>query len=610
MNLFLLVIVCWLVYASSTTGPFIFDDDVYLMQNPAIKDLRLLADPMRLKGMNVDPDLPHNVMTRPFAYLTFAANFKLHGLDPAGFRLVNIAIHSINACLVYLLVLQLTSLARQRQEDDGHLSPEREEQLTALFVALIFAVHPVQTNAVTYIIQRFTSLAALLYLFALFAYIRARCAAVRRKKVIWYLCAMASTLLAMKTKETCFTLPLMMALVEWLFLSGPLKKRLAFLAPFALTMAVIPVTLYFITYRSADTTLKAVGQAANLVNFSQLSPLSYLFTQFTVIVTYIRIMFLPVGLNFDYDYPVYSSFFEFRVLASFGCLVLLFGTAIFLLRLADRRDRVSGASLRMAAFGIFWFFLALAVESSIIPITDVINEYRLYLPSIGIIIFAVFACEAFIRSLPDVSGQVGRRIVNALLVVVVCLLAWGTVARNRVWGDELIFWQDVVSKSPEKLRALTYLSSIYWRSNMPDQAIDTMKRITDKYPDRARAHDTLSKYYELLGRPEEAARERKMGQEIQIAMFKRQIADNPHLGQPHYFLGMLYASMGRLDEAVNEFKAAIAIRGDKPEAHYELARAYISQKKKGDAIRALDAALAIDPHNGAVKSLRSTLVAP
>ena len=171
----------------------------------------------------------------------------------------------------------------------------------------------------------------------------------------------------------------------------------------------------------------------------------YLLTEIAVIVTYMRMLILPIGQNLDHDYTLYNSFFTPAVLLSFIFLLIVvaFGVYLFL-----RSRRTGSPFALMASFGILWFFLTLSVESSLVPLQDVLVEHRLYLSSIGA--FMVFFAGVFYLI---ERKKVSRRSVYILIAAVAVPLVILTVARNNLWADELRFWSSVVSESPERERA-------------------------------------------------------------------------------------------------------------------------------------------------------------
>ncbi|MHC4502886.1 MAG: tetratricopeptide repeat protein, partial [Planctomycetota bacterium] len=354
--------------------------------------------------------------TRPVGYFTFAVNYRLSGLHVTSYHVVNLAIHIANALLLYGLVVLSFRTPRLSGSSLAGGAP-----LLALFAALLFVSHPIQTQAVTYIVQRFTSLATLFYLLAIFLYVKARlCDKIFPHATVLFAASVLAAVLAMKTKEISFTLPVTILFYDLLFLAGSAKKRLVPFIPMLLTMLIIPMALFDFT-GSLGETIGDIGQRARLE--TDMSRAAYLFTQFRVITTYIRLLFLPVGQNLDYDYPLYTSFFQPGVFMSFVFLLLLFAGGVYLIV----RSRKGEPSLRLAGFGMIWFFVALSVESSIIPIVDVIFEHRVYLPSAGA--FTALVCGAFLLVSKLGHGK-PRTAAIALLAFLPVLCAGAAFKRN------------------------------------------------------------------------------------------------------------------------------------------------------------------------------------
>ena len=378
LSLLSIIVVGAMVYSNTFNASWHFDDSVVITENWALRDLGgRFADVF--KG------------NRGVGYLTFALNYHFNKLDVTGYHVVNIAIHIVNAILVYFLVMltmQTPAMSKNRLARHAHF--------LALASGLIFVSHPIQTQAVTYIAQRFTSLAALFYLLSLVLFIKARLKTVQGKSflsplhLVCYCLSLVSAFFAMHTKEISFTLPVVIILYDFFFIDSSiasLGKRIAYLLPFILTLVIIPVnTLDLFGQGGAKPLGDVIGEIREQVQETPLiSRGDYLLTQFNVIVTYIRLLFLPMNQNLDYDYPIARALFQFPTLVSFLFLLALFVLTVYLF--------IKG--YRLISFAIIWFFVTLSVESSIIPIRDVIYEHRVYLPSVGFgILMAIFLHEA------------------------------------------------------------------------------------------------------------------------------------------------------------------------------------------------------------------------
>lgn len=449
LPLLLIIGVGVIAYHGSFSVPFYFDDLPCVVENPVVHDLTNLSRLGDYWNLGITEDIRNNIITRIVTYLTFAANYQLHGLAVEGYHLINLLLHLANACLIY----QLLRFARNPlPEQTG-----RRDHL-ALVVALLFVAHPVQTTAVTYIVQRFTLLATFFALVALCAYILSLRTTTPGRKKWLYIAALATTILAMYSKEIAFTLPLIIALFDWTFLPGERRQRLRRLAPFFATMLLLPLTVMTLASFS-EVTGQSSMNALNLVNIGQGSRWSYLLTEWPVVVTYLRLLIFPAGLHLEYDFPRFTSLWNPVVLASGLFLATLLSLGLWLLRRRSA-DTASADSRRLIGFGIVWFFITLAMESSFIPLDDLIFEYRLYLPSIGFFL-AVTTGGDLLRQRYALHFPALNAFIIVIVVTLMTSLTIATILRNRTWQDELVFWQDNVNKSPYRARPRCYLADVY-----------------------------------------------------------------------------------------------------------------------------------------------------
>ena len=312
---------------------------------------------------------------RPIGMLTFSINYHFHKFDVWGYHLVNLFIHLINALLVWWLTWITFSTPVMK---DSPIS--RHRAIISFLTGLLFVTHPLATQSVTYIVQRFASLATLFYLLSLILFIRGRLWE-GNKNIAFFLfgSSIAAAVCGMLTKEIVFTLPFAIILYDYCFIkTSPWKLEVKDKSLFfSLMMLAIFIFIFFRNFslNLFDTVPPDQGYSYSI------SMREYLFTQFRVILTYIRLFILPFNQNLDYDYPLSTSFFQIRTFFSFLVLlgILLAGVLLF-------------KKYRLISFGIFWFFLTLSVESSLIPISqNVIFEHRTYLSG-----FRFFSC--FYRS--------------------------------------------------------------------------------------------------------------------------------------------------------------------------------------------------------------------
>lgn len=258
----------------------------------------------------------------------------------------NIAVHLTNALLVYLFIAMIF-----RTPFLSGSSLKSRSAVIALFAALLFVAHPVQTQAVTYIWQRVTSLATMFCLLSLVLYSKWRTSADlgSAKSLFFYVSSAVSVALAMKTKEIAFTLPVILTLYEFMFFEGTTRRRILYITLFLLTMFIIPLTFLKIDKPAEGIIGHAIETARADTNMPRVD---YLFTQFRVIVTYIRLLFFPAHQTLDYDYRTYHSLFRPEVFLSFLFLASIIGTGIYIFS----RYRKIVPQTRLISFGLFLVF--------------------------------------------------------------------------------------------------------------------------------------------------------------------------------------------------------------------------------------------------------------
>lgn len=532
-----------MAYSNTFCVPFIFDDKTSIVENPAITDLSRF-----LSGEGV----AYNAR-RFVGYLSFALNYSIGGLDVTGYHVVNLGIHIFSACLVALLLrLTLQTPLFQKPHITSGKVCLNSLGLLPLLAALLFVAHPIQTQAVTYIVQRLASLASMFYLLSLVLYLKARLVTVLgetssgtgntlRSGLTCYAGALLAALCALATKEIAFTLPFAVALYELCFFDTLRSRRRALML--ALIIGGVAVAGAVIAAQQPlGELISDVSQRLRLQ--TEMPRWHYFLTQCTVIVTYLRLLFLPIGQNLDYDYPVYTSLLQPQVLFSCILLLLFCGLAIYLyLRV---KPIVKGTlfidrpEMRLISFGIFWFFITLSIESSVIPIEDVIFEHRMYLPSVGAFLVLASVMVLFVRS--------GRRGVTVFATVIVLLLASVTWGRNLTWKDGITFWTDVVEKSPSKARAHLNLGVELEAKGRSQEAIAAFGRALSLNPDYRQAYGNLGAAYNSLEAFEEAI--------VVLQEGLRRYPGDPDLCNN---LGISFAAKGSPELAVAFFEAAVRL---------------------------------------------------
>ncbi len=568
-HLLLIMLIGVLVYANTFDVPFVLDDLESIKRNEVIRDLG-----------NYLPGGPGYdfLYRRWFGYFTFALNYYFGGLDVTGYHLFNLVVHICTALLVYVFV-RLTF--RTPFLAGSKVAPQAAA--AALLAALFFVAHPVQTQAVTYTVQRLTSLCTLFYLLALVLYVAARLRSEmprqegergrqipgRWRMPLLLAGSVVSAVLAMFTKEIAFTLPLAALLYEVCFFHGAWQRRGMLLSPLLLTMLLIPVLVL------SDESITTTGGLPQTE--ADIPRLDYLFTQFRVLVTYLRLLVLPINQNLDYDYPVFISFFTPAVFLSFVVLVALLGFAFYLsgVRIKSAGNApLARPELRLIAFGIFWFFLTLAVESTFIPIADVIFEHRLYLPSIGVAVaMATVIILAREKTISFCGGKIPM-IAAAMIIIALTLATW---QRNQVWQNEVSLWGDVARKSPGKHRPWFNLGThLMTDSGQPEEAIPALLQAVARDPGHAESWHNLGSSYLMIGRPGEA-----------IMPLRTAVRLKPGMADAAINLAVALIHNGNSLEAVPILEEVRQRLPQWPIAHINLGIAYVGIGKLDDARREL-----------------------
>lgn len=441
--LFVAVITC-VAFINSFAGRFVFDDIHEIQQNPSME--RLLPP---WNAMFVGNKVP----ARPLPYLTFAIDHAVWGVRPFGYHITNLLVHVIAALALFHLV-RLTLLSPRLRHRWG----DRAVPL-AMVIAMLWAVHPLQTQAVTYVYQRIESMTGMFCLVSLATFARATASGWPPSLLAGSIAAAAA---AMASKENAVVLPLLILSYDWFFVdscaevSGDehpwfrhLWKRRWYFGLLASTWLILALQLVFL------------GKNYQEFQEQKHPPLHYALTQPGVILHYLRLACWPVGQLFDYSsWPVATSLSQ--VLPSVAAVAaLVIATIVATLR---RRP--------WAWLGVL-FFLALAPTSSILPIEAVANEHRMYLALAAVVaavVFAVVSLSAWIAGHGPGWLPRGPRLGVVMAGATIMLLVVTTQFRNQVYQNVSSLWLDVIAKDPGNYRAFWNLSAIFDQLGEQDTA--------------------------------------------------------------------------------------------------------------------------------------------
>ncbi len=424
-------------YAPSLDAPFYFDDNRNIVHNPLVRELSWFARPWAVDESGANHFHLHSFKTRFITNLSFALNYRFGGLAVRGFHGTNIALHALAALLVGLGIRRALQLplfeSSAVRPDAGRI---------ALVAAALFALHPIQTETVTYTVQRAALLAGCFSLAAFWAYLRALGAS-GRARLGWAAACFAALGFGSMSKQNAVIFPLVLLLFDLLFVARSRRARGLWVAIPLAALLIVPLQRLYLLVSSVGSE-RLIERATSLAE--GVGRFDYFRTELGVVVRYLGLLFLPVGQTLEHDVRISSSVAEPALLAAGALLATLFGLGCWLAWERGRGGQRDPA-WRLVGFGILWFFVCLAVESTFIPIPDPMLEHRLYLPSAGFLLSITLAV-----ALAGRDNWRRRRL--AILALVTLPLAAASFARNAVWADPRLFWYDMLAKSPSKARVV------------------------------------------------------------------------------------------------------------------------------------------------------------
>jgi tetratricopeptide (TPR) repeat protein len=437
---------------------------------------------------------------------------------------------------IYLFVKNTLSIPVLRQRYKNY-------SLIAFFAAVLWLVHPIQTQSVTYIVQRMTSLAVMFYILSLFLYVKGRLAVQRhRKSRLWFAGCILTAILAIGCKQIAATLPLFILLYEWFFFQELSMSWLKRCLPY-----IAGVIAFFFVLALLYLGTNPFQGILHDYSYRDFTMAERLLTQFRVVVYYIGLLFFPHPgrLNLDHHFTISHSLTEPP--ATLLCLLVIAGLIILAVCMARKQ--------RLLSFCILWYFGNLVMESSILGL-ELVFEHRLYLPSMFVSVAAVALVYRFIKP-------------NWVKVTVFCtaavLLGVWAYERNKAYADGVTLWQDCVNKSPKKARAMTLR------------------------PDYADVYYNLGVVLKLQGRLKEA-----------VEQYRSALRLKPDFTKVHYNLGNTLSDLGRLDESIEHYRQALQLKPNHAKAANNLGMALRIQGKLDDAVVCLRQALQIEPDNAGV----------
>jgi tetratricopeptide (TPR) repeat protein len=542
MCLLLLLAFGLTAYADSFSASFHYDDITRIVENDAIYDLA-----------NIGGIYSYG-KERFLTYFTLALNYRISELEPTSYHIFNFFIHYFAAFFLYFLFLETWKTPGMKGVDLRF-----SKRAAAFLVAGIFLLHPLQTQAVTYVIQRAESMAGMFYLGALFFYVRARRTVPPYAAGGYYALMILCAIGAAFSKETAVTLPAMIVIYEIFFFNTSIRDLVR---KKVVIFSLIPLGV-IVAYKFGSLVQRDFYYDPGIYFTRK----QYILTQFSVLVTYLRLFLWPAGQNLDWDYPLASAFFNVRTVASLSLLLALACLAV-----------VSYKKSRFLSLGIVAFFVTLAPTSSIIPIKDLIYEHRMYL---AVAFLAMGFAHVLMQTLEKIQSIPSRGHLVVLVLVIgtlLSLLTGLTYARNQVWMNEISLWSDAVRKSPNKARPhLNYGRALYASGFVEltkiKEEFETAKRLCPRCP--SPYHNLAFVYWK------EGDYQRAMASSLEAINLK------PDLHDAIYHLSRMHRELNQWDHARSYLERLVSMSpGSKyVRAYSDLVDVYLQMGLQDEAWR-------------------------
>jgi len=486
------------------------------------------------------------------AFLSFAINYYFGRLNVYGYHLVNLLIHLICSIFLFLFIYRtLLYLAlKKRWEGDAYF--------VALLATVLWAINPIQTQAVTYIVQRMASIAAMFYIIGMYFYLKGRTLGNKGKKVIFFALCFFCFLLALGCKENAAMFPVCIFLYEalimqddpWKFLCGHYKTVILIIA---ITACAGAGYLYLETGKPFPEILDGYRERPFTLG-------QRLLTQPRVILFYISLLLYPMPnrLCIVHDFPVSTSLFS-PITTSLSLLAILamIGLAIFW---AKKRPLIS--------FSIFFFFMNHLIESSILPL-EMVFEHRNYLPSMMFFIPPVIGLSHLLRTYQERPFM--KWIISSFVVLSLVGFGHSTFMRNFTWKNDKSLWIDAVDKSPDLFRPHHNLGNYFHKhKNLKDALHEYMKALEMRSAYKKNAHFityyNLGKLFQDKGELEKAK-----------SFYQKAIKLNPWFPAAYMNLASVFDREGKEDAANRYLLKSISMDPSLSEAKYNLALLYLKQ---------------------------------
>jgi len=560
-SFFALLIMVALTYANSLNCTWHFDDFPNIVENPRLHMKAISRDALE-KAVFSDrnhPSFPY----RPVACLSFALNYYLGGLNVRGYHLFNLGIHFITAFFLYLFIYRTLSLKAFAKYHDKAF-------FISLLASSLWTLNPINTQAVTYIVQRMASLAGMFYVIGLYCYLRGRTSQKNRDAILFYLACFTAFIFSLASKENGALFPVSVLAYEVLILQEDplvfLKKAWPVLcACIGMTVLVGVAYLYF---KTGHFFISMKDPGVRLF-----TPYERLLTETRILLYYLSLVYYPMPnrLTITKDFQISTSIFEpITTLFSVATILALLAISIVLAR-----------KQRLISFSILFYFINHLVESTILPL-ELYFEHRNYIPSMFLFIPVAIGVARLIEFYREKTAM--RLLIESFIILVMVGYGHSTFMRNFTWKTEESLWLDALCKSPGLPRVHHNLAKAYAENGQKEKAILHYEKALELPRDSARETDHLT-YYNLAGIYAEQNNLQKASE-----LLKRAIKVDPKFSDAYNSLAHIEMKHGKWDSAYNLLLKSLRYNSVNTLAYNNLGIVYMKRGQYAKAIQVLEKA--------------------
>jgi Tfp pilus assembly protein PilF len=526
-------------YSNSFKASWHFDDYSNIVNKPALhlEKFSLNSITRTFYSRSENSSAGNEKMFRPLACLTFGLNWYVGQGRVTGYHIVNAFLHILSTYLLYLTVLALLNTPFQRERYSRN-----NKFWIAFLSAILWAVNPIQTQAVTYIVQRMTALAAFFYLLSIYLFLKARMSLDRKYSAILYLLCLISFIAGMASKENAAMLPFILIVIEVVFFRDLTNPRLWRWACWsAILIAIIAV--------AAGIFMGYFPDSVSFLGGYKMRPFSYaerMLTEPRILILYLSLIFYPTPdrLSFMHDVPISTSLLNpWTTLPAIGIIVALIMSGFYLLR---RRPLIG--------FAVIFFLMNHVIESTIVPL-ELVYEHRNYLPSMFLFVPIVAGFMVLLNYYRN-KQKIIFILLCFFILALIPVFGSGTYVRNMVWANEKVFWEDAMAKAPGLARPPHNLAWDYYEKN-------------------GEYEKALSLYEKALELESPFILNSKVPSLINIAN--------------------IYHKKGNYKKAVAYIKEALSIDPENKKARYNLTLSLIKEERYPEALENIDILLKDDP---------------